>query len=130
MGNWSQMRFVWKENKFLVFLLSILFIVLVAGGAFYVRTWLYEQDLRRLARDIVEEVNREDFLPMPEEGPEAGVEVNVTCSFEYLFFGPATGKITLIIKPRPHAGETRIGGISYVYAYKNGEWVEQESYHE
>jgi hypothetical protein len=116
-------------RKRLILLLVVLALVVAGGITHYGRIWYYERQLLRIAQEIVAEANRNDPLPIPEEGPEADVEIKVSCSFAYLLFGPKTGKITLIIKPRPHASNARIRGIVYLYRHDAGAWEKVESYH-
>lgn len=116
-------------RKRLILLLLVLALVVAGGITHYGRVWYYERQLLRIAQEIVTEANRNDPLPMSAEGPEADVEIKVSCSFAYLLFGPKTGKITLIIKPRPHASNARIRGLVYLYRHDAGAWEEVESYH-
>ncbi|HIJ66058.1 MAG TPA: hypothetical protein HPP77_08915 [Candidatus Hydrogenedentes bacterium] len=117
-------------KRLLIFLFAVLAVLIAVAAFYHIRTWYYERQLVQLARTLVDEANENDPLPMPEEGPEADVEVKVNCSFDYLIFGPKTGKISLLIKPRAHAPKTYIGGVSYVYRHIDGEWQLEESYHE
>lgn len=113
----------------LTLLLAVFVLLAVFGTVHHVRTWYYERQLLQLGRGIVQEGNRTDPFPMPAEGPEADVAIKVNCSFAYLFFGPKSGKVTLIIRPRPHARETGVGGITYLYQHEGGEWRLVESSH-
>lgn len=115
-------------GKRLTLLLTLLSLTAGGGIAHYGRTWYYERQLLRIAQEIVEEVNRTDPLPVPEEGPEAEVDIKVICSYDYLLFGPKTGKITLIIKPRPHARNRGISRIEYTYRHIGGAWKQVESW--
>lgn len=110
------------------FLLAILATVAAFAVVHYVQIWYYERQLMRIAADLIEETNREDPIPVSELGPEADVDIDVTCSFGYLVFGKATGKITLLVKPRPHAPTQQVQEIAYVYALEPGGWKSVESY--
>ena len=111
-------------------LVAMLALLGACGGAFYGVVWAYERELEAIGRAIVDNYNEEDTEPLSEMGPEAWVEIETTVAFEYLFYGTKTGKITLIIHPYPHAPEQELGGISYIFAHRDGTWVEEMSYHE
>jgi len=111
-------------------LVGICAVLAVVGVAHYARTWYHERQLTQLAYSIIDDTNCEDPLPLSEFGPEADVEIQVTCSYKYLLFGDMTGKITLTALPRPHAPIRERVGISYIYAYDNGAWKSVESYGE
>ena len=115
--------------KRLIGLVSVLVIVAVFAGWHVWRVARYTRQLVRIGHELVEEENRNDPRPMPAEGPEADVEVSASCTFAYLVFGSVTGKVTLTIKPRPHAPYTRIGGVAYEYRRVDGAWESTESYH-
>ena len=118
-----------RVSKTLIVLLGVLGVVAAAGAVHRGQIVYYERQLRSIAHALVEEANENDPRPVPELGPEADVEIDVTCSFEHLFYGEKTGKIILYIKPRAHAPETTIGSIEYVYVHRDGEWQLVESYH-
>ena len=126
MGEQGESTRTYKRLRGLLVLLGL---CALGGVAHYGRVWYYERQLLDIAHELVDEANREDPLPMAEEGPQADVEIRVMCSFAYLVFGPMTGKISLIIKPRAHAPDMNIGGIEYVYVHQDGQWERWESYH-
>ena len=94
------------------------------------RVWYYEHGLRVCAMSIIEKVNAEDPIPVSEEGPEADVDIEVTCGFEHVVFGEKTGKVRLVVRPRPHAPIQETYAICHIFEYVDGHWEETESYHE
>lgn len=114
----------------LAVLVAILLVLAGAGGFYYSLVWYYERELLAIGEQIVADHNAADTEPVSEMGPEAWVEIDTTMAFEHLFFGEKTGKITLTIHPYPHAPVHELGGISYIYAHRDGEWMEEMSYHE
>ena len=109
-------------------LLGVLSLVIVAGALHKVRVWRFERELEQIGLEQIEEQNKTDPLPVPEEGPEADVEIIVTCAFENIFFGNAVGKVTLIVQPRSHAPNQDTQELSYVYARDGDGWRLIESY--
>ena len=110
-------------------LATILGLCVLGYGAHWIRVQHYERQLVEIANGLVDEANREDPLPMPEAGPEADVEIQVMCRFEYLVVGKPHGRINLILHPRAYAPETGLSGIEYLYVRENGAWRQTDSYH-
>lgn len=110
--------------------LLVLGMVAAAAGAHHYRVAGDEQALYDLAVNIIDEQNAEDPLPMPEEGPEADVEIETFCSYRYILFGEKSGKIRLIIKPREHAPVDKMTPIVYLCEEVDGQWTDIESYSE
>lgn len=111
-------------------MLALLLAICIAGTADFARRRHDERQLHALAVETIDGYNAIDKEPLPAEGPEAEVTVDVTVSYAYLFFGEKTGKVTLNIHPAAHAQDTTLGGISYIYRHVDGAWVQEMSYHE
>ncbi len=114
----------------LVILCSILALSVTAGAAHFVRVHHDEDTLLEYGRAIVEQANAEDPVPVSEAGPEADVELEAYCSYAYLVAGKKTGKIRMILKPRPHAPVQKMTPICYICDYQEGAWRQVESYSE
>lgn len=111
----------------LAILLSLLALMTAAAVAHHVRVAYYERQLERLAQDLIAEINRNDPLPLPEEGPEADVEIRTYCAFSNLVFGEKTGKVVLEVKPRPHARDQHPQQVVYFFAHEKGSWRQTDS---
>lgn len=120
-------RFARIRLRALTAIMALLAAVYIVHTA---RVWHYENGLRACAMEIIEEVNAEDPIPVSDEGPEADVEVEVTCAFEHILFGEKAGKVRLIVRPRPHAPVQESYAICHIFSYVDGQWKEVESYHE
>ena len=114
----------------LIVLIGVLVCITAAGAAHTVRVRYHEGLLLQLGHEIVEEYNETDPIPVSEEGQEADVEIETHCAFEYLVFGEMSGKIRLIVTPRPHAPVQEEFAIAYICVYEDGKWRYVESYHE
>lgn len=119
-------EFSWRLKVLLV----ILALCLVVGTFHHGRVMYHENELTEIGKDIVREINEEDTRPMPEEGPQADVEIEATCAFEYLVFGDMSGKVRLITIPRDHAPIDEPYVIAYEFVRENGQWEQTHSYHE
>ncbi len=119
-----------KPNTRLQVLVAILGVCVAGAVVHYSRVWYFERQLLVIGHQIVDGYNEEDdYLPLPDQGAQAVVRIETTCSFAYLVFGEKTGKITLHVDARSHAPETGLGGLTYVYSHVEGEWQMVESYH-
>jgi hypothetical protein len=123
-------KFFARLTPLTVGLLILLGVVATGGAVHAARVHYLEEALIAEAHDIVEQINAEDPLPVPEEGPEANVEFEATCAFKYLVVGEKSGKVSMIVKPRPHAPVQETYVICYTFDYGANGWVQTGSYHE
>lgn len=123
-----------KQNKLAVWrlrmLVGLLLFVLAGGAAHSLRVRHHEKLLVELGIALVNQTNERDDRPIPEEGPEADVEIEVHFAQEYLVFGEKSGKIRLLVTPNEHAKVKQPFVIAYLCAFENGKWKEVESHHE
>ena len=119
-------EFSWRLKVLLV----IMVLCLVGGTVHHGRVMHYENELTEIGENIVHEINEQDPRPVPEEGPQADVEIEATCAFAYLVFGDMSGKVRLITIPREHAPIQEPYVIAYEFVRENGEWAQTHSYHE
>ena len=116
----------WRQR----ILFGMLFFVMACSAAHSVRVWHYEELLTDLGENLVNETNEADSRPVPEEGPQADVEIEVHVAMEYLVFGELSGKIRLLVTPREHAPIDESFVIAYICVFQDGAWKDVESYHE
>ncbi len=116
----------WRQR----ILYGILVFVIVCGTAHSLRVRHYEVLLTDLGKDLVHQTNEADPRPVPEEGPQADVEIEVHVAMEYLVFGELSGKIRLLVTPHEHAPIDESFVIAYICVFQNGAWKDVESYHE
>ena len=114
----------------LYFLLTVLLVVALGATAHSIRVSHHESQLVEIGHGLVEKYNETDARPVPVEGPEADVEIDANCHFEYVVFGEMTGIVRLVATPRPHAPIDTEYVIAYNYVYEDGDWHFTESYHE
>ncbi len=123
-----------KQNKLAVWrlrmLVGLLLFVLVGGSAHSLRVRHHEKLLVELGKTLVNQTNERDERPIPEEGPEADVAIEVHFAQEYLVFGEKSGKIRLLVTPREHAKVKDPFVIAYLCTFEKGKWKEVESHHE
>ncbi|MFO7775151.1 MAG: hypothetical protein R6W89_05075 [Candidatus Hydrogenedentota bacterium] len=125
-GGMRDLQFSWRLKVLLV----ILALCLLGGTFHHGRVMYHENKLTEIGEDIVREINEEDPRPVPEEGPQADVEIEATCAFAYLVFGEMSGKVRLITLPREHAPIDEPYVIAYEFEREDGEWAQTNSYHE
>jgi hypothetical protein len=80
-------------------LLTILVLACVGAGVVKTWTWGLERQLWKIAEDIVLRINAEDPIIPDMEPSRTNTTCEVYCSYKYLVFGPATGKIVFLISP-------------------------------
>jgi len=121
-------------------LLTILALVSLAGAVWKLSTLHLEKQLFGIAEEIVMKFNAESPLP-DTEGAGTDTTCEVFCSYKYVLFGPATGKIVFMITPKCHDEHTTdlellacliCSGratyeLDYYYVRDGGSWVFSES---
>lgn len=122
----GQLAAMYAQNRLLTVLVAVLVALVGFWGMHTGRVWYFEGQLRHIADDIMAE-EWADLAPSIEDR-ESDIDVNVNCTFAYLVFGEKTGKIALIVRPRPNARSQQTHEVAYLYTYDTYGWTRIESF--
>lgn len=95
-----------------------------------VAAWMYSMVdgvMMRAALDRASVDDVVDALGGPLADPNAEIIKNVSAYRESIFFGPATGSVTLYIKSKGPSGNLEYSGIEFSFEKPDNEWVMTES---